>query len=103
MYTLLQDIKKYFENKENKSEEDYKMLSRIGSELEYAPIAFVSRADIEQLGYNAENITDTELQMVAKKMGDYYNEYGDYNGDLQCALEKCLELERLEYYNEDDD
>jgi hypothetical protein len=96
MYTLLQDIKKHFESIENKSTDENILLSRIEDELQFAPIAFVSRDDIEQLGYNAENITDTELQMVAKKMGDYYNEYGDYNGDLQCALDKCLELERLD-------
>jgi predicted secreted Zn-dependent protease len=95
MYTLLQDIKKHFESIENKSADENILLSRIEDELQFAPIAFVSRDDIESLGYNAENITDTELLMVANKMGNYYNEYGDYNGDLQCALEKCLKLQRL--------
>lgn len=96
MYTLLQDIKKHFESIENKSITENHLLSRIEDELQFAPIAFVSRDDIEQLGYNAEDVTDNELLMVANKMGDFYNEYGDYNGDLQSALDKCLELKLRE-------
>jgi hypothetical protein len=96
MYTLLQDIKKHFESIEDKSTYEKHLLSRIEDELGFAPIAFVSRDDIEALGYNADNVTDRELQMVANKMGDYYLEYGDYNGDLQSALDKCLDLELRE-------
>ena len=96
MFNLLQDIKKHFESIENKTTDENILLSRIEDELQFAPIAFVSRDDIEALGYNADDITDRELQMVANKMGDYYNEYGDYNGDLQSALDKCLELELRE-------
>lgn len=96
MYTLLQDIKKHFESIENKSTDENVLLSRIEDELQFAPIAFVSRDDIEQLGYNADNVTDRDLQMVANKMGDYYLEYGDYNGDLQSALDKCLNLDLRE-------
>lgn len=96
MYNLLQDIKKHFESIEDKSVYEKHLLSRIEDELQFAPIAFVSRDDIEQLGYNADNVTDRELQMVANKMGDYYLEYGDYNGDLQSALDKCLNLKLRE-------
>lgn len=96
MYTLLQDIKKHFESIENKSTDEKVLLSRIEDELQFAPIAFVSRDDIEQLGYNADNVTDRELQMVANKMRDYYLVYGDYNGDLQSALDKCLDLKPIE-------
>lgn len=92
MFNLLQDIKKHFESIENKTTDENILLSRIEDELQFAPIAFVSRDDIEALGYNAEDVTDNELLMVANKMGDYYCEYGDYNGDLQSALDKCLEL-----------
>ena len=96
MYTLLQDIKKHFENIEDKSVYEKHLLSRIEYELQFAPIAFVSRDDIEVLGYNTDNVTDRELQMIANKMGDYYFEYGDYNGDLQSALDKCLDLKLRE-------
>lgn len=96
MYNLLQDIKKHFESIEDKSTDEKVLLSRIEDELQFAPIAFVSRDDIEQLGYNTDNVTDRELQMVANKMGDYYLEYGDYNGDLQSALDKCLNLKLRE-------
>lgn len=96
MYNLLQDIHEFFKNKENKSTDEKVLLSRIEDELQFAPIAFVSRDDIEALGYNADNVTDRELQMVANKMGDYYLEYGDYNGDLQSALDKCLNLKLRE-------
>lgn len=96
MYNLLQDIHEFFKSKENKSTDEKVLLSRIEDELQFAPIAFVSRDDIEALGYNADNVTDRELQMVANKMGDYYLEYGDYNGDLQSALDKCLNLKLRE-------
>lgn len=96
MYTLLQDIKKHFESIEDKSTDEKVLLSRIEDELQFAPIVFVSRDDIEALGYNADNVTDRELQMIASKMGDYYLEYGDYNGDLQSALDKCLNLKLRE-------
>jgi hypothetical protein len=96
MYTLLQDLKKHFESIENKSIYEKHLLSRIENELQFAPIAFVSRDDIEQLGYNADDITDRELQMVAHKMSDYYLEYGDYNGDLQSAIDECLNLKLRE-------
>ena len=96
MYTLLQDIKKHFESIENKSTDENILLSRIEDELQFAPIAFVSRDDIEALGYNADEVTDRELQMIANKMGDYYSEYGNYNDDLQSALDKCLNLKLRE-------
>lgn len=94
MYTLMHEIKAYFENKPEKTEEENILLSRIKSELKYAPIAFISRDDIEACRYDVSSITDDDLQLVASKMGNYYFKYGDFVGDLESAVENGLGLEK---------
>jgi hypothetical protein len=94
MYTLMHDLKTYFENKPDKTEDEGVLLERITKEIEYAPIAFVSKEDIENCRYDTSKMTYEDLQMVASRMCDYYFKYADFVGDLEMAVENCLGLEK---------
>lgn len=40
----------------------------------YFEVTSISRCDLERLGYNVENITDEEMEKLAKLMADDYLE-----------------------------
>jgi hypothetical protein len=64
------------------------------------PVITISIDDIENLGYNVENVTDNDVEAVANKMADYYEESEDFKYDLESSIEKCLGLEK-EFENEE--
>jgi hypothetical protein len=94
MYTLIKDLKTYLENKADKNEEELDFLARLNVEVNYVPIAYLSKDDIQAMRYPTDNITNDDLEMVANKMCDYYLDYGDFTDDLECAVERCLGLEK---------
>ena len=48
-------------------------------------IAFLSRAALERHGYDTATITDSDLQELAGRMGDYYCESSKFSEDLHTA------------------
>lgn len=49
-------------------------------------VCVLSRADLEQLGYNPDGLSDAEMKRIASKMGDSYVENGFWI-DLKWHLE----------------
>ena len=54
----------------------------------------VSRADVKSIGYNADKLSDTDMQCIADKVADSLIEYGGYWENLegeveQMGCEKC--------------
>lgn len=94
MYTLIKDLKTYLENKEDKNEQEQEFLARLSVEVEYVPITYLSKDDIKAMRYPTDTITYDDLEMVANKMGNYYLDYGNFTDDLECAVERCLGLEK---------
>ena len=94
MYKLVNDIKTYLENKADKNEQEQEFLARLSVEVEYVPITYLSKDDIKAMRYPTDTITHDDLEMVANKMGNYYLDYGDFCGDLEMAVERCLGLEK---------
>lgn len=58
-------------------------------------IASVSRDDLMDAGFDAENLSDQDMQNVANVMGDFYDNYG-YRDDLLEAAHK-LQLAKLNH------
>ncbi|MBV4326721.1 hypothetical protein KSZ17_15500, partial [Alistipes finegoldii] len=48
-------------------------------------IAFLNRAVLERHGYDTATITDSDLQELAGRMGDYYCESSKFSEDLRTA------------------
>ena len=48
-------------------------------------IAFLNRAALERHGYDTATITDSDLQELAGRMGDYYCESSKFSEDLRTA------------------
>ena len=85
MSNVLKNLKTYLDNKENKNQEEENLLKQINIELSYVPIATISLNDIENTGYNVSNATQEDLELIANKMADFYDDM--FQEDLITALE----------------
>lgn len=86
MNGILDKVKNYLENKENKSKEELDLLNEINDELNYIVISSISLDDIKSAGYDVSNATNNDLRVVANKMCDYYNQ-SMFQEDLYTALD----------------
>lgn len=57
-------------------------------------ITGVSREDLESIGFEAEQITDEQMEIVASKMADYYLEYRGFWEDLESVAIDILGLSK---------
>ncbi len=55
----------------------------------------VHRADLEDSGFDASKLSDSQMRKVASMMGEFYSERGDFWLDLKLAAER-LGVTRLE-------
>ncbi len=83
---LIEDLRNYFEQKENKTHEEEKFLSDIKGQLSYFPITFLHRDDLASRGFDAEEVDDCTMKEIAKKMGRAYQE-NCYWEDLRIIAE----------------
>ena len=71
-----------------------KLLDKIKLELSrndgYAVVSTVSREDIVSVGYDADAISDEELDQIAESMHEDHTEYGDYWVALKDACEDLM-------------
>jgi len=88
---LLEDLHQYFEQKENKNEEEYRFLNELIGELPYFDITAVSREDLESKGFDTSNIDDSDMETLARKMGDDYCEQL-YWTSMEIIAEDYLEI-----------
>lgn len=52
------------------------------------PVTWVDRDDIEMQGFNTDNMTQKDLEKLAERMCDIYNN-GDFCSDLDLACKDC--------------
>lgn len=77
----------YFEEPEEKLPR--KVIIPIESaEHKQFPISHVSRADLEQKGFDTTDVTDDDMEQIASIMDDYYLDDGFWT-DLVMACEEC--------------
>lgn len=62
---------------------------------EHFPVSHVSRADLEQKGFDTTNVTDEDMERIASFMDDNYLEDGFWT-DLVMACEEYGIPERKE-------
>lgn len=57
----------------------------------------VSRADVKSIGYNADKLSDTDMQCIADKVADAIIEYGGYWDNLEGEVERmgCEKCHRM--------
>lgn len=70
--TLLDDIKAYFDAKENPTEEEQQLKQRLSEG--YFPITSVHRDDLQGAGFDVERISDDDMKELADKMANDYCE-----------------------------
>lgn len=104
---LLKNAIELLERDERPEAESWK--ERAEDELAYFPITSVCREDLENKGYNTQNVDDGDMEHLASKMADAFCD-GDYwivlealadsmdipkhnNTPLECVAEGCHELQ----------
>ena len=73
---LLIEVTKYFENIEKRSEVEGNLLVKLKNETQHFPVSSVHRDDLESEGFDVSSVTDEQMETIADKMGDAYNESG---------------------------
>lgn len=71
---IINDLVKYFESKENPTDEEKEFLYQFKLYNDAFPITSVTRDDLAERGFDAEKITDSQMNRLAEKMGDDYCE-----------------------------
>ena len=51
-------------------------------------VSVITREDLENLGYDAENLDDKTMESIASDIGEIHREYGDYLLELELACQK---------------
>lgn len=60
---------------------------------EYFAVTYVSREDISNMGYkNVENLSDEDMEKIARKMEGMYLENGFYE-DLRNVIDEYFQLD----------
>lgn len=67
---LFDDIKTYFNDKENPTEEERQLQQRLSEG--YFPITSVHRDDLQDIGFDVDKISDDDMKKLAGKMADDY-------------------------------
>lgn len=86
MRELIEDLHIFFEQKEDKNNEEELLLSRLKGELPYFPITYLSRDDLTSRGFKGEEVDDCTMKEIASKMGNAYQDNG-YWIDLDILAE----------------
>lgn len=97
MITLLKECAEYIRSHPENGLSK-KLLYKIKLELSrndgYAIVSTVSREDIVSLGYDADSVSDKELDLIAESMHEDHTEYGGYWVALKDACED-MKIPRL--------
>lgn len=70
--TILDEVKAYFDAKENPTEEERRLQKRLSGG--YFPITSVHREDLQGAGFDVEEISDDDMKELARKMANDYCE-----------------------------
>ena len=62
------------------------------------PISYLTRGDLDDAGYDTENVTDEQMQMIASRMDKYYSEgyCESFMQDLENATD-YVGLNKIDY------
>lgn len=69
---LLDDMKAYFDAKENPTEQERQLQRRLSGG--YFPITAVHRDDLQDAGFDTDKISNADMKKLARKMADDYCE-----------------------------
>ncbi len=90
---LLEDLHKYFKQKENKNEKEETLLNRLKEELPHFVITYVSRDDLISYGFDVSEVDDDTMTELASKMSEAYQE-NCFGIDLDILAEDMVEKHR---------
>jgi len=91
MRNLLKEAIELLERDERPEAESWK--ERAEAELDFFPVSFVSRSDLESQGYNTAKVDDETMEDLAENMGESFTEYGGYWEAMDAITEK-LEIHK---------
>jgi len=71
---LIKELICYFEDKDERTAKEQSFLDDLKIWQDAFPISSVCRDDLEGIGFNVSNVTDSQMSRLASKMGDDYCE-----------------------------
>lgn len=87
---MRQDIKRemleYFKNISSPTSQENRFILYLQTEVDFFDITSVSRDDIYEKGYDADCVSDAQMERLADKMADHYCNNGFWD-DLECLLD----------------
>ncbi len=87
---LLEELHVYFEQIAEPTHEEDRFYQRLEADLEYFPITFLHREDLQSRGFDAEGFDDCTMKELAEKMGRAYQE-GQYWEDMEILAKDVAE------------
>ena len=87
---MTQDFKRelleYFKNIPDPTTQERRILTTLQNEIVFFDLTSIHRDDIRIKGYNADCLTDAEMERISHKLTDCYLDNGFWE-DLACTLD----------------
>lgn len=75
-HSLKRELLDYFNNIENKTTQENKLRLFLANDVEFFDISSVSREDVDETGFDGQNMTEEQMEHLADKMDRAYVENG---------------------------
>ena len=95
---LLVRLHEHFSKIEKPSEEETKLLADLTAELPFFPITSVSRDDLLSEGFDISDVSDSDMEALARKMGDSCCDNG-YWESLDIIANQYLDIPKIDEDN----
>ena len=95
-HEFLNKLLAYFEQKTNATSLETDLLNGLKEELDYFPVAYVSREDLEWRGFDTSNVTDDDMVTLAEDLGDDYCEQLFWSS-MEIIAHETLEIPKYIY------
>lgn len=91
----INDLIKYFEAKENRTEEENSFIEELSLCKDLFPITAVSRDDLASRGFSASTMTDEQMDRLARMMSDDYCEQLFWDS-MEIIAEDVIGIDKVE-------
>lgn len=85
-YDIKREMLEYFKNIPSPTSQENRFILYLQSEVDFFDITSVARDDIYEKGYDADCVSEAQMERLADKMGEYYCNNGFWD-DLEFFLE----------------
>ena len=84
-HSLKKELLDYFNNIEHRTEQENRLRLFLANDVEFFDISSVSREDVDETGFDGQNMTEEQMEHLSSKMDRAYVENGFWQDIVSIA------------------